>query len=96
MINFYLNPSLEASAISINYHETLYSFLHPDGMFIGDDFLFLKKGKTFPKKFTPYFDEANLLQIFESKTTGPKGSNVQFVVRNQLSRKNSLLINYNK
>jgi len=72
MINFYLNPQLEASAISINYHETLYSFLHPDGMFIGNDFLFLKRGKTFPKKFTPYFDETSLLQIFESKRLGQK------------------------
>ena len=72
MINFYLNPSLEASALSINYHETLYSFLYQDGMFIGKDFLFLKRGKTFPKKFTPYFDDAILLQLFESKRLGQK------------------------
>ncbi len=72
MINFYLNPSLEASALSINYHETLYSFLYQDGMFVGKDFLFLKRGKTFPKKFTPYFDDAILLQLFESKRLGQK------------------------
>ena len=72
MINFYLNPSLEASALSINYHETLYSFLYQDGMFVGKGFLFLKRGKTFPKKFTPYFDDAILLQLFESKRLGQK------------------------
>ena len=72
MINFYLNPVLEASALSINYHETLYSFLYQDGMFVGNDFLFLKRGKTFPKKFTPYFDDAILLQLFESKRLGQK------------------------
>ena len=72
MINFYLNPRLEASALSINYHETLYSFLYQDGMFVGKDFLFLKRGKTFPKKFTPYFDDAILLQLFESKRLGQK------------------------
>jgi len=72
MINFYLNPVLEASALSINYHETLYSFLYQDGMFVGNDFLFLKRGKTFTKKFTPYFDDAILLQLFESKRLGQK------------------------
>lgn len=72
MINFYLNPRLEASALSINYHETLYSFLYQDGMFVGNDFLFLKRGKTFPKKFTPYFDDAILLQLFESKRLGER------------------------
>ena len=72
MINFYLNPRLEASALSINYHETLYSFVYQDGMFVGNDFLFLKRGKTFPKKFTPYFDDAILLQLFESKRLGQK------------------------
>lgn len=72
MINFYLNPRWEASALSINYHETLYSFLYQDGMFVGNDFLFLKRGKTFPKKFTPYFDDAILLQLFESKRLGQK------------------------
>ncbi len=72
MINFYLNPSLEASALSINYHETLYSFLHQDVIFVGNDFLFLKRGKTFPKKFVPYFEEANLLQLFESKRLDQK------------------------
>ena len=72
MINFYLNPRLEASALSINYHETLYSFLHQDGIFVGNDFLFLKRGKSFPKKFVPYFEEASLLQLFESKRVGQK------------------------
>ena len=72
MINFYLNPNLEASTISINYHETLYSFLHQDGIFVGNDFLFLKRGKTFPKKLVPYFEEASLLQLFESKRVGQK------------------------
>jgi len=72
MINFYLNPRWEASALSINYHETLYSFLYQDGMFVGNDFLFLKRGKTFPKKFTPYFDDAILLQLFESKRLGER------------------------
>ena len=72
MINFYLNPRLEASALSINYHKTLYSFLHQDGIFVGNDFLFLKRGKSFPKKFVPYFEEASLLQLFESKRVGQK------------------------
>ena len=72
MINFYLNPRLEASALSINYHETLYSFLHKDGIFVGNDFLFLKRGESFPKRFVPYFEEASLLQLFESKRVGQK------------------------
>ena len=66
MINFYLEPDLEATTLSINYHSTLYSFLYDDTSFKGNDFLFLKRGKTFPDNYRPYFEDIHLLDILYS------------------------------
>lgn len=66
MINFYLNPDLEATTLSINYHSTLYSFLYDDTSFKGNDFLFLKRGKIFPDNYKPYFEDIHLLDILYS------------------------------
>ena len=66
MINFYLNPELEASCLSIKYHETLYSFLYHDDELKGNDFLYLSEGKNFPNWLKPYFDEYKILHQFES------------------------------
>ena len=52
IINFYLKPDLEATCLSIGYHETLYSFIHDD--IIGEDFLFIK-----PKYGRPDWMESN-------------------------------------
>ena len=70
MINFYLNPDLEATTLSINYHSTLYSFLYNDNNFIGENFLFLKKGKKFPGNYKPYFENIHLLDTLYSKRDG--------------------------
>ena len=70
MINFYLNPDLEATTLSINYHSTLYSFLYNDNNFIGKDFLFLKRGKKFPGNYKPYFENIHLLDSLYSKRDG--------------------------
>lgn len=70
MINFYLNPDLEATTLSINYHSTLYSFIYNDNNFIGKDFLFLKRGKNFPDNYIPYFENIHLLETFYSKRDG--------------------------
>ena len=66
MINFYLNPDLKATTLSINYHSTLYSFLYDDTSFKGNDYLFLKRGKTFPDNYRPYFEDIHLLDILYS------------------------------
>ena len=66
IINFNLKPELEASCLSIGYHETLYSFLQPDNQLIGNDFLFLSEGKNFPKNLFPYFKNITPLQSFTS------------------------------
>ena len=70
MINFYLNPDLEATTLSINYHSTLYSFIYNDNNFIGKDFLFLKRGKKFPDNYKPYFENIHLLETLYSKRDG--------------------------
>jgi len=70
MINFYLNPDLEAITLSIDYHSTLYSFLYNDINFIGKDFLFLKRGRGFPDNYKLYFENINLLDTLYSKRYG--------------------------
>ena len=41
MINFYLEPKLEATCLSIGYQQTLYSFLYPNITQKNDDFMVL-------------------------------------------------------
>jgi len=55
MINFYLNPKLEAICLSIDYHETLYSFLYDQNLIKGNDFIYIHDKEDFPKKLKPYF-----------------------------------------
>ena len=50
MINFYLNPELEAICLSIDYHETLYSFLYDQNLIKGNDFIYIHDKEDFPKK----------------------------------------------
>ena len=56
VINFYLNPELEAICLSIDYHETLYSFLYDQNLIKGNDFIYIHDKEDFPKKLKPYFD----------------------------------------
>jgi undecaprenyl-diphosphatase len=65
MINFYLNPNYEAICLSIDYHETLYSFLHKQSDLIGDDFIYIHDKKVFPEKLKAYFDSYDLIQTTE-------------------------------
>ena len=65
MINFYLNPNYEAICLSIDYHETLYSFLHTQSDLIGDDFIYIHDKKVFPEKLKAYFDSYDLIQTTE-------------------------------
>ena len=62
MINFYLNPELEAICLSIGYHETLYSFLYDNKDLKGKDFIYIHNKEKFPKKLKPYFDSYELLK----------------------------------
>ena len=56
IINFYLNPKLEAICLSIDYHETLYSFHYNQDRLVGNDFIYIHDKKEFPEKIKPYFD----------------------------------------
>ena len=67
MINFYLNPTMEAICLSINYHETLYSFLYDQNTIKGEDFIYIHDKDVFPEKLKPYFDNYEL--ILESEET---------------------------
>jgi len=61
MINFYVNPAQEAICLSIDYHETLYSFLYNQRDLIGNDFIYIHDKKTFPDKLKTYFDSYELI-----------------------------------
>ena len=61
MINFYVNPAQEAICLSIDYHETLYSFLYKQRDLIGNDFIYIHDKKTFPDKLKTYFDGYELI-----------------------------------
>ena len=66
MVNFYLKPKLEASCLSIGYHETLYSFIHSDQDFKSKEFLFITRGNSVPASIKPYFSNLKILQQFQS------------------------------
>ena len=61
MVNFYVNPAQEAICLSIDYHETLYSFLYNQRDLIGNDFIYIHDKKTFPDKLKTYFDSYELI-----------------------------------
>ena len=66
MVNFYIKPKLEASCLSIGYHETLYSFIHSDKDLKGREFLFIAKGNSIPASIKPYFTNLKILHEFQS------------------------------
>ena len=70
MINLYTNPKLEAVCLSIDYHETLYSFLYPDSTLIGDNLIIIWEGDQFPGSLKNYFSDIKLLKTFESNRDG--------------------------
>ena len=61
MINFYVNPPQEAICLSIDYHETLYSFLYNQRDLVGNDFIYIHDKKAFPNKLKTYFDSYELI-----------------------------------
>ena len=65
MINFYLEPKLEATCLSIGYQQTLYSFLYPNITQKNDDFIFIKHGMGFPKFLESHFNEILPLKEFK-------------------------------
>ena len=65
MINFYLEPNLEATCLSIGYQQTLYSFLYPNITQKNDDFIFIKHGMGFPKFLESHFTEILPLKEFK-------------------------------
>ena len=65
MINFYLEPNLEATCLSIGYQQTLYSFLYPNITQKNDDFIFIKHGMGFPKFLENHFTEILPLKEFK-------------------------------
>jgi hypothetical protein len=66
MVNLYAPQPLNATCLSIGYHETFYSFLYPDAELIGKDFLFLWKGTEFPEKLRSYFSDIEFVKSFTS------------------------------
>lgn len=67
MINLYVKPKLEATCLSIGYHETLYSFLIPDSSLINQDLLICWKGSDFPNALNPYFTNVTKIKSFVSR-----------------------------
>ena len=65
MINFYLEPKLEATCLSIGYQQTLYSFLYPNITQKNDDFIFIKHGMGVPKFLENHFTEILPLKEFK-------------------------------
>ena len=63
IINFYLNPQHEAICLSIDYHETLYSFHYDQQSLIGEDFIYIHDKKEFPEKIKPFFDSYEPIMI---------------------------------
>ena len=61
MVNFYLNPSLESICLSIDYHETLYSFLYTNEDIKGEDFIFIYNKNYFPNNIKKYFSDYELI-----------------------------------
>jgi len=70
MVNLYIRPVQEATCLSIKYHESLFSFLHPDESLVGGDYLFIGNSIRFPEKIKPYFREVNFLRSFDSVRNG--------------------------
>jgi hypothetical protein len=66
MVNFYIKPKLEASCLSIGYHETLYSYIHSEKDLKGREFLFIAKGNSIPASIKPYFTSLKVLHQFQS------------------------------
>ena len=54
---------MEAICLSIDYHETLYSFLYDQNSIKGEDFIYIHDKDVFPEKLKPYFDNYELLFI---------------------------------
>ena len=67
MINFYLDPALEATCLSIGYQETLYSFLYPNRGQKNNDFIFIKHGMGQPEFLINYFEKISPLKKFKIK-----------------------------
>ena len=83
MVNFYLNPKHEAICLSIDYHETLYSFLYDQSSIKGEDFIYIHDKNKFPEKLKPYFDSYELiLSSEESRNNSSIASYTVWLVKN--------------
>ena len=67
MVNFYLNPKIEATCLSIGYHNTLYSFIHNQDDLIGKDFLFIKPKYGRPDWMENNFESMEFIMNFEGQ-----------------------------
>lgn len=67
MINFYVQPKLEAACVDLgDYHPTIYYTLYPDENLRGKDFYYIYHGDTwFPRLFN-LFDEVKEIRKFTS------------------------------
>ena len=83
IINFYLNPKNEAICLSIDYHETLYSFLYDQNDIKGDSFIYIHDKKDFPVKLKPYFDSyTQILSSEEYRNNAPIAKYSIWLVKN--------------
>lgn len=72
MINYLVDPEVEAICLSIGYHKTYYSYLYPDESLVGKDYIYIAKGKNFPSRLKPYFTKISFLKYFESVRNNKK------------------------
>lgn len=70
MVNLYLRPRAEAICLSIGYHETMYGFHYPDETLVGEDFVVIGEGETFPYSLRTHFESYSKLGEIESKRRG--------------------------
>ena len=70
MINLYLKPEKEAACLSVNYHQTLYSFLYPLESLKKDRLLFIGKGDSFPEFLSPHWSQIEFLTSMETERNG--------------------------
>jgi 4-amino-4-deoxy-L-arabinose transferase-like glycosyltransferase len=70
MINLYHRPPLEAICLSVGYHETLYAFHYPDESLVGEDFVVVAQGGSFPGPLRTCFASYSKLGEIESTRRG--------------------------
>jgi len=71
MVNFYANPMIEASGLSLGgYHDTMYTMIHPRNSLAGQRLLFLYQNEELPANIRAHFTTVRKLRTFISRRHG--------------------------